>query len=122
MLLPGRGRRQQKCVGGMLGMSCCRGQGVSGARISGNLRAGQPFRWAAVCASGGKCVGWRRLAAGDARLSRLTSPILYEIYINIDQIPEVQYIQYVPGTRVHKSTVCIYWWMVDGCFKRRKER
>ena len=55
-------------------MSCCRGQGVSGARISGNLRAGQPFRWAAVCASGGKCVGWRRLAAGDARLSRLTSP------------------------------------------------
>ena len=75
-------------------MSCCRGQGVSGARISGNLRAGQPFRWAAVCASGGKCVGWRRLAAGDARLSRLTSPNITCIYYNNNNNNNIIYILY----------------------------
>ena len=71
MLLPGPGVRQQKCVGGASGVECCRGLGVSGARIRGGLRTGQPLRW-----GGGVCV-WRRAheagggwPPGDARLRR----------------------------------------------------
>ena len=71
MLLPGPGVRQQKCVGGASGVECCRGLGVSGARIRGGLRTGQPLRWAAVCASGGERT--RRAAAG--RRGRAAVPL-----------------------------------------------
>ena len=84
MLLPGPGVRQQKCVGGASGVECCRGLGVSGARIRGGLRTGQPLRWAAVCASGGERT--RRAAAGrrGTRGCAANVPIIIIIIIIIN--------------------------------------